>query len=78
MERGCPPDCRVYRSEFSAHAILFLPILFGMESLYHWVDKETVAQDALLQTKEPYLNVPFFLIRMVIYFGTGASSVISC
>lgn len=51
-------------------AILFLPILFGMESLYHWVDKETVAQDALLQTKEPYLNVPFFLIRMVIYFGT--------
>ncbi|MBC8367666.1 quinol:cytochrome C oxidoreductase [bacterium] len=46
-----------------------LPLLFGMDKLYHWADAEHVAHDALLQWKQPYLNLPFFYIRLVIYFA---------
>ncbi len=49
--------------------ILFLPILVGLTSLYEWTHAETVAADELLQHKESYLNIPFFLARAVIYFG---------
>ncbi len=48
-------------------AILFIPLVFGMRDLYLWARPEAVAADPLLQHKEPYLNVPFFLIRAVIY-----------
>lgn len=50
-------------------AILFLPIIPGMHDLYHWTHEEAVAADHILQQKEPYLNIPFFLIRAVFYFG---------
>src|SRR5579871_1228791 len=43
-------------------AILFIPILFGLRSLYIWTDPATVAADELLQHKHPYLNAPFFII----------------
>jgi len=50
-------------------AVLFLPIAFGMKHLYSWARPEEVAKDALLQAKDAYLNVPFFLARSVFYFG---------
>lgn len=50
-------------------AILFLPILLGIEHLYHWAEPGAAAHDHLLQIKAPYLNVPFFVIRAVIYFA---------
>jgi hypothetical protein len=50
-------------------AIMFVPILFGMRSLYVWARPEVVAGDALLQHKQPYLNVDFFAVRSVIYFA---------
>lgn len=50
-------------------ALLFLPIVFGVEHLYPWANPEVVASDPLLQHKAPYLNVPFFLIRAAIYFA---------
>ena len=50
-------------------AVLFLIMIFGAHSLYHWTDVEGVSQDALLSHKAPYLNLPFWAIRMVIYFG---------
>jgi hypothetical protein len=50
-------------------AILFLPIALGMKHLYSWSRPEEVAKDALLQAKEAYLNVPFFLARAAIYFA---------
>ena len=31
-----------------------------------------VAEDALLQEKAPYLNVPFFTIRAALYFAVWA------
>jgi hypothetical protein len=50
-------------------AILFIPIAFGIHDLYHWSHADAVAADALLQKKEAYLNIPFFLIRTLIYFS---------
>ena len=49
--------------------LLFIPIVVGMRYLYPWTDAAAVAQDAVLQWKQPYLNVPFFLVRAAIYFG---------
>ena len=48
--------------------VLFIPLLLGMNRLYVWTNPEIVAQDHLLQAKEPYLNVPFFLARAALYF----------
>lgn len=53
---------------FPVLAILMIPLMFGLHSLYHWSHHDAVAHDALLQHKAPYLNVPFFIIRFAIYF----------
>jgi hypothetical protein len=50
-------------------AVLFVPLLFGLGSLYVWARPEVVAADEVLQSKAPYLNVPFFLARAVVYFA---------
>lgn len=49
-------------------AVLFIPLLLGLPTLYEWARPEAVAHDELLQHKLPYLNVPFFIGRTVIYF----------
>ena len=48
-------------------ALLFLPIVFGLPTLYPWAAPGASA-DALLRHKQPYLNVPFFLVRAALYF----------
>ncbi len=50
--------------------VLFLPIVFGMHSLYTWTHADIVAQDEALRHKALYLNIPFFLIRAAVYFLT--------
>ena len=50
-------------------AILFLPIIFGLNELYHWSHMDAVAHDALLKIKHPYLNSPFFIFRYILYFA---------
>ena len=40
-------------------ALAFLPLVFGMKSLYPWARPEEVAADAQLRHKAPYLNVTF-------------------
>jgi len=50
-------------------ALLFLPVAFGMHSLYEWTSPEAIAHDPLLQHKSLYLNIPFFLGRAVLYFA---------
>src|SRR6185436_2326070 len=50
-------------------AALFLPVLLGLRDLYLWTVPGAADHDALLRWKEPYLNVPFFLIRAALYFG---------
>jgi hypothetical protein len=48
-------------------AILFVPILFGLPQLYAWARPADVSADAVLQHKAAYLNVPFYVIRAVVY-----------
>jgi hypothetical protein len=50
-------------------ALFFIPFAFGLKDLYPWANAETVAHDPLLQHKAPYLNIGFFLVRVVIYFA---------
>jgi hypothetical protein len=54
-------------------AVLFLPILvplvFGSTSLYEWTDASIVQGDEVLEGKRPYLNVPFFALRAILFFG---------
>lgn len=50
-------------------AALFLPLLLGLQDLFSWAVPGAAEHDALLKWKEPFLNVPFFLIRAVLYFG---------
>jgi hypothetical protein len=49
-------------------AIVFLPVLFGLPHIFHWAEPGAAAGDPILQAKAPYLNVPFFIVRAVIYF----------
>jgi len=49
-------------------AVLFLPIALGLPTLYEWARPDAV-HDHLLQHKQPYLNVPFFLARTLGYFA---------
>ena len=50
-------------------AVAFIPVLFGMRPLFLWARPEAVQADRVLQDKAPYLNVPFFTVRAVIYFA---------
>jgi hypothetical protein len=50
-------------------ALLFLPVAFGLHSLYEWTHTEVVAADPVLSGKASYLNDRFFLIRAAIFLG---------
>jgi len=51
-------------------AVLFLPVLLGRRTLFPWVDLSRFQGEELhlLEHKAPYLNVPFFVTRAVLYF----------
>jgi hypothetical protein len=56
-------------------AILSIPIFIGIHELYgHWTnprlfDPNDPYYDPLVAGKQAYLNIPFFVIRVLIYFG---------
>lgn len=50
-------------------ALLFLPVVLGMATLYPWTHPDHVLADEVLQHKAPYLNTPFFLVRALVYFA---------
>jgi hypothetical protein len=51
-------------------ALLFVPIVIGAHSIYHeWMNHEELAKHPVVQFKTPFLNLPFFTIRAIIYFG---------
>ncbi len=50
-------------------AVLFVPLIFGLTYLYPWARPEEVAANHMLQAKTFYLNVPFFILRAVLYFA---------
>jgi hypothetical protein len=49
-------------------ALFALVLLFGLKDLYAWTHADLVAANAYLIHKQPYLNIPFFAARVVIYF----------
>lgn len=49
--------------------LLFLPLLLGLPQLYAWARPEEITSQVVLQHKRPYLNVPFFLVRALVYFA---------
>ena len=65
----------VFRRVFEASArtlplmaLLFLPIVAGMGSLYPWTHADLVEHDEILRHKSLYLNSGFFLARYFVYF----------
>ncbi|MCB0386721.1 MAG: molybdopterin oxidoreductase, partial [Bdellovibrionales bacterium] len=44
-------------------------LIIGSTHLYEWLHADVVAKDALLQHKAGYLNMPFFAIRVLVFFG---------
>ncbi len=53
-------------------AVLFVPLLFGLQQLYPWTVGLGAPQH-LLNHKEPYLNVGFFIVRAALYFAIWIS-----
>ena len=51
-----------------ASLILVIPVLLGLHHLYEWTHVEVVAGDPILARKAAYLNIPFFLGRLAMYF----------
>lgn len=49
-------------------AILAIPVVLGMNHLYHWTDTAAAAHDPLLAGKVGFLNPTFFIIRLIVYF----------
>lgn len=50
-------------------ALLFIPLLFGLPTLYTWTQPATMAADEVVRSKQAYLNVPFFVVRAAAYFA---------
>lgn len=50
-------------------ALLFVPLLFGMKSLYPWADAARVAKDHHLAHQARFMNPGFFTARAVLYFA---------
>ena len=51
---------------------IIIPLLLGFDVVHHvypWTDAEHVAHDSILRGKQAYLNVPFFVIRLVCYLA---------
>lgn len=48
--------------------ILAIPFLLNINSVFHWTHTDTVAKDAILSHKSPYLNTTFFFARLTFMF----------
>ena len=70
---GWSVNIRRLMEAFSFYIPIALPcalaLLFSGDHLYSWFNKETVAQDYLLQHKASYLNGIFFTVRLLLFFG---------
>ncbi|AXJ02218.1 quinol:cytochrome c oxidoreductase quinone-binding subunit 2 [Cyclonatronum proteinivorum] len=53
--------------------LLFIPILIGMTTLFPWTQEQYHPfYEGLREYKSPYLNIPFFVARNIIYFAIWA------
>jgi hypothetical protein len=63
IRRLCEAGCRT----LPYMALLLIPVLLSIPTLYPWARPEAL-QNANIQAKAAYLNVPFFLVRTIFYF----------
>jgi hypothetical protein len=49
--------------------LFFIPILAGMGYLYEWTNPNIVAANEVIASKTAYLNIPFFVVRALVYFS---------
>ncbi len=49
--------------------VFIASLLVGHQGLFHWTHPGIMEEDKLISGKSAYLNVPFFILRMVAYFG---------
>jgi len=54
---------------FPVMVVLFIPLLFGLKSLFPWMNPEFFNAEPILRFKQHYLNLHFFLVRAAIYFA---------
>ncbi|MFN3555880.1 MAG: hypothetical protein ACK4VN_07965 [Bacteroidales bacterium] len=50
-------------------AVLMVLMYFGLPQVYEWAQPGITETDKLIAHKAPFLNVPFFMIRIVMYFA---------
>lgn len=49
--------------------ILLTLLYFGMGHLYHWTHEDVISSHEIIRHKTPYLNIPFFFARLVLFFS---------
>ncbi|MCL5269392.1 MAG: quinol:cytochrome C oxidoreductase [bacterium] len=49
--------------------VLFIPILFMLDDLYPWARPQVAVADPAIRHKILYLNPPFFMVRVFVYFA---------
>ena len=49
--------------------VLVMPLIIGAHSLYEWTDPAQLEAHEVVKFKTPYLNLPFFTIRTVIFLA---------
>ena len=52
--------------------VLFLPVMFGITYIYEWthlLPKDGKVVDKIVEWKQPYLSIEWFIIRAVLYFA---------
>jgi len=49
--------------------VFFIIMFFGMHSIFEWTHHDVIQHDHLLQHKSPYLNIPFFFARVILFFA---------
>ncbi|HYG36180.1 MAG TPA: hypothetical protein VEC99_15420 [Clostridia bacterium] len=50
-------------------ALLFVPLLFGVQDLYAWARPKEVAASEILRHQSAFLNWSGFIFRLVLFFG---------
>ncbi len=56
-------------STLSIAGLGVLVLIFGIHTLYEWSHETVVAQDSILMAKRAWLNEPFFIFRLIVYFA---------
>lgn len=62
---------RFFEAQMRTLPLLFgmvVVLLIGLKYLYPWTHSDLVTTNAYLLAKHRYLNIPFFIIRVLIYF----------